>query len=100
MRDNDAEDGAEEPMDARAGAEPPGSVLPLPTPRCKGLSPVQLERNESLRMGKQGKLPAVQSAALQQKEQRTQPRDFHFHLLLSLHSNWAPTSQCLKLESP
>lgn len=40
-------------------------------------------------MGKQGKLPALQSAALQQKEQRAQPRDFRFHLLLSLHSNWA-----------
>ena len=50
---------------------------------------MQLERKESLRMGKQGKLPAVQSAALQQKEQRAQPRDFRIHLLLSLHSNRA-----------
>lgn len=105
MGDNDAEDSAEELMDAQAGGGPPGSVLfPSPPPQCKGLSPAQLERKASW-MGWVSKASCLLRTVLPYSRRNTE-RSLGTSVSISSSPSTptgpgmpSPTPQCLKLDS-
>ena len=104
MRDNDAQDGAEEPMDARAGAEPPGSVL-FPFPHRDARDSAPRSWRERRACGWASKASCLPCRVLPySRKNREHSQGTSASISPSLSTQTGPgmpsaTSQCLKLES-
>ena len=104
MRDNDAQDGAEEPMDARAGAEPPGSVLfPFPHRDARDSAPCSWRERRACRWASKAScLPCRVLPYSRKNREHSQGTSASISSSLSIQTGPgmpSATSQCLKLES-